>query len=140
MRGYLNDPAATSGMIDGEGWLHTGDVVRADADGYFYVVDRLKELIKYKGFQVAPAELEALLLTHPDVRDAAVVPAADEEAGEIPVAFVVMKQGPGSDREIIDYVAERVAPHKRVRRVRFVDEIPKSPSGKILRRHLKALV
>ena len=140
MRGYLNDPAATSEMIDGEGWLHTGDVVRVDTDGYFYVVDRLKELIKYKGFQVAPAELEALLLTHPDVVDAAVVPAPDEEAGEVPVAFVVMKQGPGDDRQIIDYVSERVAPHKRVRRVRFVDEIPKSPSGKILRRHLKALV
>lgn len=140
MRGYLNDPAATSAMIDPEGWLHTGDVVQADSDGYFTVVDRLKELIKHKGFQVAPAELEALLLTHPNVDDAAVVAALDEEAGEVPVAFIVMKAGPKDQRDILGFVAARVAPHKRLHRVRFVEEIPKSPSGKILRRHLKALV
>ena len=140
MRGYLNDPVATSSMLDGDGWLHTGDVVRVDTDGYFYVVDRLKELIKYKGFQVAPAELEAVLLSHPEVVDAAVVPAPDEEAGEVPVAFVVTRGEPNDERRLIQYVSDRVAPHKRVRRVRFVDEIPKSPSGKILRRHLRALV
>ena len=137
MRGYLNDPAATSAMIDDAGWLHTGDVVRVDSDGYFYVVDRLKELIKYKGFQVAPAELEAVLLTHPNVADAAVVPALDDEAGEIPVAFIVVTDGPMDPRDILDYVATRVAPHKRLHRVRCVDEIPRSPSGKILRRRLK---
>jgi len=140
MRGYLNDPAATSAMIDPEGWLHTGDVARADGDGYFTVVDRLKELIKYKGFQVAPAELEALLLTHPNVDDAAVVAALDDEAGEVPVAFIVMAAGPRDQRDILDFVAARVAPHKRLHRVRFIEEIPKSPSGKILRRHLKELV
>ncbi|MDQ3619107.1 MAG: AMP-binding protein [Actinomycetota bacterium] len=140
MRGYLNDPVATSAMIDPEGWLHTGDLARADSDGYFTVVDRLKELIKYKGFQVAPAELEALLLTHPNVGDAAVVAAFDEEAGEVPVAFIVMTAGPRDQRDILGFVAARVAPHKRLHGVRFVEEIPKSPSGKILRRHLKELV
>jgi len=140
MRGYLNDPAATSAMIDPEGWLHTGDVARVDGDGYFNVVDRLKELIKYKGFQVAPAELEALLLTHRNVDDAAVVGALDDEAGEVPVAFIVMTAGPRDQRDILEFVAARVAPHKRLHRVRFVEEIPKSPSGKILRRHLKGLV
>jgi acyl-CoA synthetase (AMP-forming)/AMP-acid ligase II len=136
MRAYLNCPEATRATIDDEGWLHTGDIGHADDDGDFFIVDRLKELIKYKGMQVAPAELEALLLTHPAVADAAVVPLKDEEAGEIPRAFVVLK-GPATADVLMAYVAERVAPYKKIRRLDFIDAIPKSPSGKILRRLLR---
>jgi acyl-CoA synthetase (AMP-forming)/AMP-acid ligase II len=135
MKGYLNNPAATAHTIDQEGWLYTGDLGYADEDGNFYIVDRLKELIKYKGFQVAPAELEALLLSHPLVADAAVIRSADEEAGEVPKAFVVLKRPVPLD-DIMAYVAERVAPHKRIRRIEAVDQIPKAASGKILRRVL----
>ncbi len=135
MRGYWNDPEATARTIDGDGWLHTGDVGYADADGYFYVVDRVKELIKYKGMQVAPAELEGLLLSHPAVADVAVIPSPDEEAGEVPKAFVVLRQ-PVPPTELMDWVAGRVAPHKKIRRLEVVDTIPKSASGKILRRVL----
>jgi acyl-CoA synthetase (AMP-forming)/AMP-acid ligase II len=134
MKGYLNNPEATAATI-ADGWLRSGDIGRADGDGYFYIVDRLKELIKYKGFQVPPAELEALLLTHPAIADAAVIPSPDEEAGEVPKAFLVLR-GEATPEQIIDYVAERVAPHKKIRHVEVVDEIPKSPSGKILRRVL----
>ena len=137
MLGYLNNSEATRAMIDPDGWLHTGDIGRADADSYLYVVDRLKELIKYKGFQVAPAELEAAVQSHPAVADAAVIPSPDEEAGEIPKAFVVLREGAAATAdEIMAHVAERVAPHKKVRRVEFIDVIPKVPSGKILRRQL----
>ena len=135
MLGYLGRDEATAQTIDAEGWLHTGDIGYADEDGFFFIVDRAKELIKYKGFQVAPAELEALLLTHSAVADAAVIPVADDEAGEIPKAFVV-KRSEVSAADIISYVAERVAPHKKIRRVEFIEQIPKSPSGKILRRLL----
>jgi acyl-CoA synthetase (AMP-forming)/AMP-acid ligase II len=135
MKGYLGRPEETAGMLDADGWLHTGDLGYVDADGYVYVVDRVKELIKYKGLQVAPAELEAVLLSHPAIADAAVVGAGDEEAGEVPKAFVVTSQ-PLSEAEVMDFVAERVAPFKKVRQVEFVDEIPKAPSGKILRRVL----
>jgi acyl-CoA synthetase (AMP-forming)/AMP-acid ligase II len=135
MKGYLNNPQATAHTVDDEGWLHTGDIGRADADGYFTIVDRLKELIKYKGYQVPPAELEAVLLSHPIVADVAVIPKRDEEAGEIPKAFVVCK-GDIEPEVLIAFVAERVAPHMRVREVEFVEEIPKSASGKILRRVL----
>jgi acyl-CoA synthetase (AMP-forming)/AMP-acid ligase II len=135
MRGYLNNPDATRATIDTEGWLHSGDIGYADEDGYFYIIDRLKELIKYKGFQVPPAELEAVLLMHPAVGDAAVIPSPDEEAGEVPKAFVVLS-GDASTDEILEFVAGKVAPHKKVRRIEVVDEIPKSPSGKILRRVL----
>ncbi|HEX8070517.1 MAG TPA: 4-coumarate--CoA ligase family protein [Pyrinomonadaceae bacterium] len=142
MRGYLNNPTATAATIDADGWLHTGDIGYADADGYFFIVDRVKELIKYKGFQVAPAELEALLLTHPAVADAAVVPSPDPEAGEVPKAFVVLRDAaraePATMEELLTYVAARVAPHKKVRRLEFVTQIPKSASGKILRRVLTA--
>jgi acyl-CoA synthetase (AMP-forming)/AMP-acid ligase II len=137
MKGYLNRPEATASTIDADGWLHTGDIGYADEEGHFYIVDRAKELIKYKGFQVAPAELEALLLSHPAIADAAVIPCADEEAGEIPKAFIVMK-GEASDEEIMSYVAEQVAPHKKIRRVERIEQIPKSASGKILRRVLVA--
>jgi acyl-CoA synthetase (AMP-forming)/AMP-acid ligase II len=137
MKGYLNRPEATAETVDADGWLHTGDVAYADEDGFFFIVDRAKELIKYKAFQVAPAELEAVLLTHPSVADAAVIPSPDEEAGEVPKAFVVVKEGHGlTEAEVFGFVAARVAPYKKVRRVEFVAQIPKSPSGKILRRLL----
>jgi acyl-CoA synthetase (AMP-forming)/AMP-acid ligase II len=135
MKGYLNAPEATADMLDPDGWLHTGDLGRIDEDGYVFVVDRVKELIKYKGLQVAPAELEAVLLAHPAVADAAVVRSPDEEAGEVPKAFVVTS-APVEAEELLAWVAERVAPHKKVRRLEFVDEIPKAASGKILRRVL----
>ncbi|CAB4579236.1 MAG: AMP-binding protein [Actinobacteria bacterium] len=138
MKGYLNNPDATASTIDADGWLHTGDVGHIDADGHLYVVDRIKELIKYKGFQVPPAELEALLLTHPAVADAAVIGAPDDEAGEIPSAFVVLKPGAtATETDITDFVAGQVAHYKQVRKLTFVDAIPKSPSGKILRRILR---
>jgi acyl-CoA synthetase (AMP-forming)/AMP-acid ligase II len=123
--------------VDENGWIHTGDIGYVDEDGFFYIVDRLKELIKYKGFQVAPAELEALLLSHPAIADAAVIPSPDEEAGEVPKAFLVLKPGMNvSGDEVMAWVAERVSPQKKVRRVQFVDAVPKSLSGKILRRVL----
>ena len=136
MKGYLNRPEATAQTVDAEGWLHTGDIGYADEEGHFYIVDRLKELIKYKGFQVAPAELEAILLTHPAVADAAVIPSPDEEAGEIPKAFVVLK-AEASVEDLMDFVAEHVAPHKKIRKMEIIDKIPKTASGKILRRVLK---
>ncbi|MET9748119.1 4-coumarate--CoA ligase family protein [Streptomyces ardesiacus] len=139
MKGYLGRPDATAAMIDADGWLHTGDVGHVDTDGWLFVVDRVKELIKYKGFQVAPAELEALLLTHPGVADAAVVGAYDDDGNEAPHAFVV--RGPAApalaEGEVMMYVAERVAPYKRVRKVTFVDTVPRATSGKILRRALR---
>jgi acyl-CoA synthetase (AMP-forming)/AMP-acid ligase II len=135
MEGYLGNPAATAAMIDADGWLHTGDVVTVDRDGWFRVTGRIKELIKYKGFQVAPAELEGVLLTHPAVGDAAVVRSPDEIAGEVPKAFIVLRGSVSAD-ELVGWLGERVAPYKRIRRVEFVDQIPKSPSGKILRRLL----
>lgn len=138
MKGYLNNPTATAETLDAEGWLHTGDIGHIDADGHLFIVDRLKELIKYKGFQVPPAELEALLLTHPAVADAAVIGLPDEEAGEIPVGYVVLRPGAEvSTEDIQAFVAEQVAHYKQVRVLHVVDEIPKSASGKILRRVLR---
>jgi acyl-CoA synthetase (AMP-forming)/AMP-acid ligase II len=135
MKGYLNQPGATAAAIGADGFFRSGDIGHADGDGYFYIVDRLKELIKYKGMQVAPAELEALLLTHPAVADAAVIPVPDEEAGEIPKAFVV-KRSEVTEEGLKAFVAGKVAPHKKIRVIEMVDQIPKSPSGKILRRIL----
>ena len=135
MRGYLNRPEATAITIVDGGWLRTGDIASVDDDGYFTIVDRLKELIKYKGYQVAPAELEAVLLTHPSIADAAVIGSPDEESGEIPKAFVVRKDEISAS-EVMDYVASHVAPYKKIRLLDFVDSVPKSTSGKILRRHL----
>jgi len=137
MKGYLNRPDATAAMIDFDGWLHTGDVGYADGRGRFFIVDRVKELIKYKGLQIAPAELEALLLTHPCIADAAVIPIADEEAGQVPKAFVVLRSETTAE-EIQAFVAGRVAPYKKLRFVEMIDAIPRSPSGKILRRVLSA--
>ena len=138
MSGYLNNPQATSDTIDRDGWLHTGDVGRFDEHGHLSIVDRVKELIKFKGFQVPPAELEALLVTHPGVADVAVIGIPDVEAGELPKAFVV--KAPGAEvtaEELQSFVKERVASYKQVRTVQFVEEIPKSASGKILRRFLR---
>ena len=135
MKGYLNNPEATAQTIDSDAWLHTGDIGYADEDGHFFIVDRAKELIKYKGFQVPPAELEAVLLTHPCIADCAVIPYPDDEAGEVPKGIIVLKE-PIEPEVILQYVAERVAPHKRIRHLEFTDKIPKSPSGKILRRVL----
>ncbi len=138
MKGYLNNPGATEATIDEEGWLHTGDIGHSDADGHFYIVDRLKELIKYKGFQVPPAELEALLVTHPAVADAAVIGVPDEEAGELPKGFVVLRPGAdATEDDIKSFVADSVAGYKQLRIVEFIDTIPKSASGKILRRELR---
>ncbi len=135
MAGYLNNEAATRECIDADGWFRTGDIGFFDEDGFFRIVDRVKELIKYKAFQVPPAELEAVLLSHPAVADAAVIPSPDEEAGEVPKAFVVAA-GEASAEDLMAFVAGQVAPHKKVRLVEFVEEIPKSASGKILRRVL----
>jgi acyl-CoA synthetase (AMP-forming)/AMP-acid ligase II len=135
MRGYFNKPEATAACLTADGWFRTGDVAVMDATGWFRIVDRVKELIKYKGLQVAPAELEAVLLSHPAIADAAVIPVPDAEAGEIPKAFVVLR-APVEPEAIMAFVAERVSPYKKVRRVELVDAIPKSPSGKILRRLL----
>ncbi|KAF3954751.1 hypothetical protein CMV_019947 [Castanea mollissima] len=138
MKGYINDPEATARTIDKEGWLHTGDIGLIDDEDELFIVDRLKELIKYKGFQVAPAELEAILLTHPNVSDVAVVPMKDESAGEVPVAFVVRSNGSQvTEDEIKRFVSKQVVFYKRINRVFFIDAIPKSPSGKILRKNLR---
>ena len=137
MKGYHNNTEATAETITEDGWLHTGDIVRMDADRYVWVLDRKKELIKYKGFQVPPAELEGLLLEHPAVADSAVIGKADLESGEIPKAFVVRKPGTEvSVEDIIGFVSGKVATFKHIREVEFVDTIPKNPSGKILRRVL----
>ena len=140
MKGYLNNAEATAETIDREGWLHTGDVAVVDEDGRYTVVDRVKELIKYKGYQVAPAELEAVLVGHPEIADAAVIGVKDDESGEeLPKAFVV--RTPGSELSgdaVMSFMAEKVAPHKKIRLVEFIEQVPKSAAGKILRNKLKA--
>jgi acyl-CoA synthetase (AMP-forming)/AMP-acid ligase II len=137
MRGYLANEQATAETLTEDGWLKTGDVARVDDGEIFHIVDRVKELIKYKGYQVPPAELEALLLGHPSVADAAVIPIADEDGGEAPKACVVARGDDLDPDELMAWVAERVAPYKRIRAVETVDEIPRSASGKILRRLLR---
>jgi acyl-CoA synthetase (AMP-forming)/AMP-acid ligase II len=137
MKGYFNNQRATAETITPDGWLHTGDIVRMDGDGYVWILDRKKELIKYKGFQVPPAELEGLLLKHPAVVDAAVIGIEDLEVGEVPKAFVVRRQGVEiSAGALMDFVAGKVATFKQIREVEFTDAIPKNLSGKILRRAL----
>lgn len=139
MKGYLGRPAETEATIDRDGWLHTGDIGRVDERGYLYVVDRLKELIKYHGYQVPPAELEAVLLTDDRIADAAVIGVSDADGHEVPKAFVVpMPSITLTEDDVIAYVAERVAPYKKVRRVEFIEAVPKAASGKILRRELRA--
>lgn len=137
MKGYIGNPRATAETLDPEGWLKTGDLCYFDSDGFLFIVDRLKELIKYKAYQVPPAELEHILQSMLDIVDAAVIPYPDEEAGQIPMAFVVRKPGSNiSESRIMDFIAKQVAPYKKIRRVAFIDSIPKSPAGKILRREL----
>ncbi|MFS8098073.1 AMP-binding protein [Lentzea alba] len=139
MKGYLNNPDATAATIDDEGWLHTGDVAVIDADGIVSIVDRVKELIKYKGYQVPPAELEAVLLTHDEIADAAVIGVKDADGEEVPKAFVVLQAGSSLDADaVMAHVAAHVAPHKKVRVVEFIEAIPKSAAGKILRKDLRA--
>jgi long-chain acyl-CoA synthetase len=140
MLGYWRDPQATAAVLR-DGWYFSGDIVRRDADGFYYVLDRSKEMIKYKGFPVAPAEVESLLLEHPAVRDCGVVAKPDLDAGEIPCAFVVLRESfMPSDalaKELCDFVADRLSRHKQPREVHFVDVVPRTPSGKILRRELR---
>ncbi|CAL4953194.1 unnamed protein product [Urochloa decumbens] len=137
MKGYVGDDEATAATMYSEGWLKTGDLCYFNEDGLLYIVDRLKELIKYKGYQVPPAELEHILNSHPDIMDAAVIPYPDEDAGQLPMAFIVRKPGSNiTEQQVMDHVAKQVAPYKKVRRVAFVSAIPKSPAGKILRREL----
>jgi acyl-CoA synthetase (AMP-forming)/AMP-acid ligase II len=140
MKGYLSNPQATAETIDDDGWLHTGDVAVIDEAGRYTVVDRVKELIKYKGYQVAPAELEAVLVGHPEIADAAVIGVRDQESGEeLPKAFVVRTPGSQLTEDgVMEYIAGKVAPHKKVRLVEFIDQVPKSAAGKILRKDLKA--
>ncbi|KAF8090939.1 hypothetical protein N665_0461s0025 [Sinapis alba] len=137
MKGYFKNEEATASTIDSEGWLKTGDLCYIDSEGFVFVVDRLKELIKCNGYQVAPAELEALLLAHPEIADAAVIPIPDMKAGQYPMAYIVRTAGSNlSESEIISLIAKQVSPFKRIRKVKFLDSIPKNPSGKILRREL----
>ncbi|MGU3436540.1 4-coumarate--CoA ligase family protein [Actinomycetes bacterium M1A6_2h] len=139
MAGYLNNDEATAETLDSDGYLHTGDIAVVDDHGNVSIVDRLKELIKYKGYQVPPAELESLLLTHPQIADAAVIGVLDDEGEEVPKAFVVLQQGAElSEDDVMAFVSEKVSPHKKVRRVAFIDVVPKSASGKILRKDLRA--
>ncbi|KAI3978333.1 hypothetical protein MKX01_013131 [Papaver californicum] len=139
MKGYLNDADATKSTVDEEGWLHTGDLAYFDLDGYLYILDRLKDTIKYKGFQIAPADLEAVLISHSDILDVAVTASkVNEEIGEVPLAFVVKRLGSElSEDDVINFVAAQVSPYKKVRKVLFIESIPRSPSGKVLRRLLK---
>jgi long-chain acyl-CoA synthetase len=140
MLGYWKDPQATAAVLR-DGWYFSGDIVRCDADGFYYVLDRSKEMIKYKGFPVAPAEVESVLLEHPAVRDCGIVAKPDLAAGEIPCAFVVLREGfTSSDalaKQLRDFVADRLAHHKQPREIHFVDAVPRTPSGKILRRELR---
>ncbi|KAK1421216.1 hypothetical protein QVD17_23392 [Tagetes erecta] len=139
MKGYLGNEVATAATIDSDGWLRTGDLCYFDDDGCLYIVDRIKELIKHNGYQVAPAELEAILLSHPQILDAAVIPLEDEEAGEVPMAYVVRAEGSQlSEDQVIQFVANQVAPFKKVKKVSFINIIPKSAAGKILRKDLVA--
>lgn len=141
MMGYLDDPDRTRECLDENGWLNTGDMAKYDQDGFFYITDRIKELIKVRGFQVPPAELEALLFTHPEIGDAAVIAIDDERSGELPRAYVTLKDKENSkltETDLQEWVEEKVAPYKRLEGgVEFIDAIPKSASGKILRRVLK---
>ena len=137
MQGYLNNPEATAETITEDGWLRTGDIALIDADGYMFIVDRLKELIKYKGFQVAPAELEAVLVAMGGVTDAAVIGLPDDEAGELPIAFVVLGENGPDEMSIHTHFSGSLATYKQLHQIRFVDDIPKSASGKILRRFLR---
>ena len=137
----IPNPQATADVLR-DGWYYSGDIVRTDEDGFYYVLDRRKEMIKYKGFPVAPAEVESVLLEHPAVRDCGVVAKPDDEAGEIPCAFVVVRDGyqasDALEKQLRDFVAERLAHHKQPREIRFIQAVPRTPSGKVLRRELRS--
>lgn len=135
MKGYWKRPEETQAVFH-EGWLLTGDVARIDEDNYVYIVDRAKDMIKYKGFSIGPAELEDVLFEHPAVKDCAVIGKPDPEAGEIPKAFVVV-EGEVTAEELMEFVEERVAGYKRIREIEFIEKIPRSPSGKILKAELR---
>jgi len=138
MMGYYNNPDATAETLTEDGWIHTGDIASMDSEGYVWILDRKKELIKYKGFQVPPAELEGLLLQHPDINDAAVIGKVDQDSGEIPKAYVVKSLDSNlSESDVIDFISGKVATYKEIREVEFIDSVPKNPSGKILRRVLR---
>ena len=138
MKGYLNNEQATADTIDADGWLHTGDVAIVDDEGYFSIVDRIKELIKYNGFQVPPAELEGLIVTHPKVLDVAVIGVPDDAAGELPKAFVQVVPGEQLTLEELQaFVGEHLVSYKQIRLMETIEAIPKSASGKILRRELR---
>lgn len=141
MKGYANDTEATKNTIDKDGWLHSGDIAYYDEDKQFYIVDRLKELIKYNANQVAPAEIEALLLSLSKVKDCGVIGIPDEKAGELPFAFVVKQPGAElTEKEVIQFVAEQASKTKQLRGgVKFIDEIPRNPSGKLLRREMREM-
>ncbi|XP_031254567.1 4-coumarate--CoA ligase-like 9 [Pistacia vera] len=137
MKGYVGDEEATANVLDSAGWLRTGDLCYIDNEGFLFYLDRIKELIKYKGYQVAPAELEHLLQSHPDIVDAAVIPYPDELAGQVPMAFVVRKCGRIIDEsKIMDFINKQVAPYKRIRQVNFINSLPRNASGKVLRKEL----
>jgi len=140
MLGYWKEPQATAAVLR-DGWYWSGDIVNRDADNFFYILDRRKEMIKYKGFPVAPAEVEAVLMEHPAVRDCGVVARPNLEAGEIPCAFVVLRDGQVSDeamkKSLCGFVADRLTSYKQPREIHFVDAVPRTPSGKILRRELR---
>jgi acyl-coenzyme A synthetase/AMP-(fatty) acid ligase len=140
MRGYWKAPEATNSVLR-DGWYWSGDIVNRDERGFYYVLDRRKEMIKYKGFPVAPAEIEAVLLEHPAVRDCGVVAKSDPAAGEIPCAFVVLRDANAAcdtmEKALRDFVADRLTAYKQPREVRFVDGVPRTASGKILRRELR---
>ncbi|WP_367948840.1 AMP-binding protein [Microbacterium sp. NC79] len=139
MLGYLNRPDETAAVLDQDGFLHTGDIATVHRDGYYTIIDRLKELIKYNGFQIAPAELEALLLQHPEISDAAVIGVNAADGQEVPKAFVVRSADSAlTADDVMAFVAANVAPHKKVRAVEFIDAVPKSSAGKILRKDLRA--
>ena len=143
MLGYWKEPEATAAVLR-DGWYWSGDIVSRDERDFYYVLDRRKEMIKYKGFPVAPAEVEALLLEHPAVRDCGVVARADACTGEIPVAFVVLREAFVESKqlkeELCEFVAQRLTPYKQPREIRFVDTVPRTASGKILRRELKKVL
>jgi len=137
MKGYWNMPEETEKALK-DGWLYTGDVAKMDEEGYFYIVDRLKDMIKYKGYGVYPAEVENLLYEHPAVKECMVVGRPAQEVGEIPKAFIVLKQGAqATEEQLIKFCEEKIAPYKRIREVEFVSELPKTAVGKPLRRVLR---
>lgn len=137
MKGYLNRPAENKEALR-NGWLYTGDLAYMDEEGYFHITDRKKEIIKYKGYTIAPSEIEAILYQHPSVKECAVIGKPDVSAGEIPKAFIVLKDGHNTSKEeLIAFCEQRLSPYKKIREVQFIDEVPKTQVGKILRRVLK---